>query len=170
LLFGSLGVYLAVLLKIPAGEFFGAIVAGIAFNPLLDSLPFIGDINFTLPPLVNIVGQMLLGITIGEYWGDKPTFGKRSIVYALMSVGMTLVAGGLATILAMELTSWDWLTCLLVTAPGGSAEMILVALTLHHNVEIVTAGHLVRLIAINSSLPIWVYLFRRLDNQLEEPT
>jgi hypothetical protein len=87
-----------------------------------------------------------------------------------MSVGMTLVAGGLATILAMELTSWDWLTCLLVTAPGGSAEMILVALTLHHNVEIVTAGHLVRLIAINSSLPIWVYLFRRLDNQLEEPT
>ncbi|BAZ20159.1 putative ammonia monooxygenase [Kalymmatonema gypsitolerans NIES-4073] len=170
LLFGSLGVYLAVLLKIPAGEFFGAIVAGIAFNPLLDWLPFIGDINFILPPLVNIVGQMLLGITIGEYWGDKPTFGKRSIVYALMSVGMTLVAGGLATILAMELTSWDWLTCLLVTAPGGSAEMILVALTLHHNVEIVTAGHLVRLIAINSSLPIWVYLFRRLDNQLEEPT
>lgn len=169
LLFGSLGVYLAVLVKIPAGEFFGAIVAGIAFIPLLNLLPFIGHVNFTLPPLVNIVGQMLLGITIGEYWGDKPTFGKRSIAYALMSVGMTLVAGGLACILAMELTSWDWLTCLLVTAPGGSAEMILVALALHHNVEIVTAGHLVRLIAINSSLPIWVYLFRRLDNQLSEP-
>lgn len=46
--------------------------------------------------------------------------------------------------------------------------MILVSLTLHHNVEIVTAGHLVRLIAINSSLPIWVYLFRRIDNQFSE--
>ncbi|WP_017316541.1 AbrB family transcriptional regulator [Mastigocladopsis repens] len=170
LLFGGLGVYLAVFSKIPAGEFFGAIVAGIAFNPMLDWLPFLGDVNFTLPPLVNIVGQMLLGITIGEYWGDKPTFGKRSIAYALLSVGLTLVAGGLASIFAMKLTSWDWLTCLLVTAPGGSAEMILVALALDHNVEIVTAGHLVRLIAINSSLPLWVFLFRRLDTQSLEPT
>ncbi len=170
LLFGGLGVYLAILSKIPAGEFFGAIVAGIAFNPLCEWLPFVGDVNFTLPPLVNIVGQMLLGITIGEYWGDKPAFTKRTIVCALMSVGMTLVAGGLASILAMELTSWDWLTCLLVTAPGGSAEMILVALALDHNVEIVTAGHLVRLIAINSSLPLWVFLFRRLESQSLEST
>ncbi|MBW4633634.1 MAG: AbrB family transcriptional regulator [Iphinoe sp. HA4291-MV1] len=170
LLFGGLGVYLAILSKIPAGEFFGAIVAGIAFNPLLEWLPFVGDVNFTLPLLVNIVGQMLLGITIGEYWGDKPTFKKRTIAYALISVAMTLVAGGLASILAMELTSWDWLTCLLVTAPGGSAEMILVALALHHNIEIVTAGHLIRLLAINSSLPLWVFLFRRFDSQSWEPT
>jgi uncharacterized protein len=170
LLFSGLGVYLATLGKIPAGEFFGAIVAGIAFNPLLQWLPFIGDVQLTLPPLINIIGQMLLGITIGEYWGDKPTFGKRTVVYALVSVGMTLVAGGVASIFAMKLTQWDWLTCLLVTAPGGSAEMILVALGLHHNVEIVTTGHLVRLIAINSSLPLWVYLFRRLDSQSTELT
>ena len=39
--------------------------------------------------------------------------------------GMTLIAGAIAAILAMQLTSWDWLTCLLVTAPGGLAEMIL---------------------------------------------
>ncbi|GAB1542562.1 hypothetical protein NUACC21_52360 [Scytonema sp. NUACC21] len=166
LLFGSLGVWVAVLCKIPAGEFFGAILAGIIFNPILNSLPFVGHIDLVLPPLINIVGQMLLGITIGEYWGDKPTLGKKSVGYAFMSVGMTLLAGGAATLLAMQLTAWDWLTCLLVTAPGGSAEMILVSLALHHNVEIVTAGHLIRLIAINSSLPIWVYLFNRLENRL----
>ena len=85
-----------------------------------------------------------------------------------MSVGMTLIAGAIAAILAMQLTSWDWLTCLLVTAPGGSAEMILVSLALNHNVEIVTTGHLVRLIAINSSLPLWLFLFRRLDERLSE--
>jgi uncharacterized protein len=65
-------------------------------------------------------------------------------------------------LLASSLTNWDWLTCLLVTAPGGSAEMILVALSLNHNVEIVTAGHLIRLLAINCSLPLWVFLFRRM--------
>ncbi|MEA5623723.1 AbrB family transcriptional regulator [Nostoc sp. UHCC 0251] len=164
----GLVVYPAILFKIPAGDFFGALLIGIGFNPLLHWLPFVADISFSPPPLINLLGQMLLGITIGEYWGDKPNFRKRTIGYALISVGMTLVAGAIAAMLAMQLTSWDWLTCLLVTAPGGSAEMILVSLTLNHNVEIVTTGHLVRLIAINSSLPLWVFLFRRLDEQFSE--
>lgn len=169
LLITGLVVYPAILFKIPAGDFFGALLIGIGFNPLLHSLPFVGDISFSPPPLINLLGQMLLGITIGEYWGDKPNLRTRTVGYALMSVGMTLIAGAIAAIIAMQLTSWDWLTCLLVTAPGGSAEMILVSLALNHNVEIVTTGHLVRLIAINSSLPLWVFLFRRLDEKFSEP-
>ncbi|WP_373527081.1 AbrB family transcriptional regulator [Nostoc sp.] len=168
LLITGLVVYPAILFKIPAGDFFGALLIGIGFNPLLNWLPFVGDISFSPPPLINFLGQMLLGITIGEYWGDKPNFTKGTIGYALMCVVMTLASGAIAAILAMQLTSWDWLTCLLVTAPGGSAEMILVSLALNHNVEIVTTGHLVRLIAINSSLPLWVFLFRRLDEQFSE--
>ncbi|MBD2360508.1 AbrB family transcriptional regulator [Anabaena minutissima FACHB-250] len=161
----ALVVYVVAIFKLPAGDFFGALLLGLTFNSVLGWLPFVSDINFNPPQLINIIGQTLLGITIGEYWGEKPTFGKRAIGYALMSVVMTLIAGAIATILAMELTSWDWLTCLLVTAPGGAAEMILVSLALDHNVEIVTTGHLVRLIAINSSLPLWLFLFRRLDSQ-----
>lgn len=161
----ALVVYLAIFLKIPAGDFFGALLMGIAFNPLLNLLPIASGMHFTAPPLINLVGQMLLGITIGEYWGDKPSFNPKTIGYAVMSVAMTLIAGAIAAMLAMQLTAWDWLTCLLVTAPGGSAEMILVALVLNHNVEVVTAGHLVRLIAINSSLPLWLFLFRRLKSQ-----
>ncbi|MBW4643838.1 MAG: AbrB family transcriptional regulator [Goleter apudmare HA4340-LM2] len=168
LLFTGLVVYLSILCKIPAGDFFGALLIGISINHLLDWLPLMGDMHFSPPPLVKLVGQMLLGITIGEYWGEKPTFNKRTVVYALMSVTMTIFTGAIAALLAMQLTSWDWLTCLLVTAPGGAAEMILVALSLDHNVEIVTTGHLIRLIAINSSLPIWVFLFRRLDGQLSQ--
>jgi membrane AbrB-like protein len=165
LLLTALIVYLAIAFKIPAGDFFGALLMGISFNFLLHCLPFLGEMHLSPQPLINIVGQMLLGITIGEYWGEKPAFGKRTVGYALISVVLTLVAGAIAAILAMQLTSWDWLTCLLVTAPGGSAEMILVSLALDHNVEIVTTGHLVRLIAINSSLPLWLFLFRRLDSE-----
>ncbi|MEH2193243.1 MAG: AbrB family transcriptional regulator [Nostoc sp.] len=168
LLITGLVIYPAILFKIPAADFFGALLIGIGCNPLLHWLPFVGDISFSPPPLINLLGQMLLGITIGEYWGDKPNFQKRTVAYALVSVGMTLIAGAIAAILAMQLTSWDWLTCLLVTAPGGSAEMILVSLALNHNVEIVTTGHLVRLLAINSSLPLWVFLFRHLDQKLSE--
>lgn len=164
LLMTGLIVYLAIVFKIPAGDFFGALLIGMSFNSLLHCLTFLGDIHLSPQPLINIVGQMLLGITIGEYWGEKPAFGKRTVGCALISVVLTLVAGAIAATLAMQLTSWDWLTCLLVTAPGGSAEMILVSLALDHNVEIVTTGHLVRLIAINSSLPLWLFLFRRLDS------
>ncbi|GAX34256.1 AbrB family transcriptional regulator [Nodularia sp. NIES-3585] len=164
----TLVVYLAGLCKMPAAEFFGALIVGLGFNYLLDWLPVLNDVNFTPPAFIKLLGQLLLGITIGEYWGDKPNIGKRAVGYAFMSVALTLVAGAIAAMLAMQLTSWDWLTCLLVTAPGGAAEMILVSLALNHNVEIVTTGHLVRLIAINSSLPLWIFLFRRLDQQLSE--
>ncbi|MDB9341477.1 MULTISPECIES: AbrB family transcriptional regulator [Cyanophyceae] len=165
----TLVVSLAGLCKMPAAEFFGALVVGLAFNSLLHLLPVFGDVDFSPPVFIKLLGQLLLGITIGEYWGDKPNIGKRAIGYAFMSVAMTLIAGAIAAMLAMQLTSWDWLTCLLVTAPGGAPEMILVSLALNHNVEIVTAGHLVRLIAINSSLPLWIFLFSRLDKQLSDP-
>jgi uncharacterized protein len=165
LLITALVVYLARLCKLPAAEFFAALVVGLSFNSWLDWIAIFGDVNFHTPVLMKLLGQLLLGITIGEYWGDKPKIGKRAIGYAFISVAMTLAAGALAAMLAMQLTSWDWLTCLLVTAPGGAPEMILVSLTLNHNVEIVTTGHLVRLMAINSSLPLWIFLFRRLDKK-----
>jgi uncharacterized protein len=154
----------AVLCKIPAAHFFSALLVGMSFNTLVNVLPFVSDVDFMPPRIINILGQLLLGVTIGEYWGEKPNLSKKSIVYALICCGMTLLAGIFAALLAWELTPWDWLTCLLVTAPGGSAEMILVALSLNHNVEIVTAGHLIRLLAINCSLPLWIFLFRRFDN------
>lgn len=168
LLITTLVVYLASLCKLPAAEFFGALLVGLGFNSLLHWIPVWGDVTFNPPGLMKLLGQMLLGITIGEYWGKKPNIGTRAISYGFMSVAMTLAAGAIAALLAMQLTSWDWLTCLLVTAPGGAPEMILVSLTLNHDVEIVTTGHLIRLIAINSSLPLWIFLFRRLDSQVSE--
>jgi uncharacterized membrane protein AbrB (regulator of aidB expression) len=69
----------------------------------------------------------------------------------------------LSAAIAKLSTNWDWLTCLLVAAPGGSPEMILIALTLNHNVEIVTLGHLIRLLTINLALPGLVVLVRYLE-------
>jgi hypothetical protein len=162
LLLAALFSNLALRIKLPAAHFFSALLVGIIFNPIINLLP-IQETNLIPPAIIGIIGQILLGITIGEYWGEKPTFGKRALLYMIITTAMTLISGAVASLIAMSLTNWDWLTCLLVTAPGGAAEVILVALAIDHNVDIVTAGHLVRLIAINSSLPIWLYLFRRLE-------
>lgn len=153
-------------LRIPTGFFFGALIVGITFNHLLNWLPFIPDLDFKPPTLISLTGQALLGISIGEYWGNNPKLSKKTILYALIPVVMTIGAGFIAAAIAMTLTPWDWLTCMLVTAPGGSAEMILVSLALDHNVEIVTAAHLIRLTAINASLPLWLLLFRYIEERL----
>lgn len=161
-----LGVHLGKILRVPAASFFGSLIVGATFNALLNWLPLIPDLDFNPPLLINLIGQILLGITIGEYWGSKPALGKRTIVFGFISVAMTIGVGLIAAVIALVLTPWDWLTCMLVTAPGGAPEMILVALAFHHDVEIVTTGHLVRLIAINGFLPVWVFLFRYLDRHL----
>jgi len=118
----------------------------------------IATADFSLPPLFNLVGQILLGITIGEYWGMNPNLSRATVARATVPVMITFVAGLLLAGIARLVTSWDWLTCLLVTAPGGSPEMIWIALSLNHDVEIVTAGHLLRLVAINALLPAMIVI------------
>jgi uncharacterized protein len=151
-------------LQVPVAAFLGAIVTGLLFN----ALPWDFLAHFTLPPVVNLIGQILLGITIGEYWGISPKLKYRTIAYALIPVTLTFLAGFLTASTALFLTDWDWLTCLLVASPGGSPEMILIALTLHHNVEVVTAGHLVRLLTINLLLPGLISLASYLDDRVSQ--
>lgn len=165
----AIAVRLGTRFKIPVAGLLCAIVVGTVFNAAFNLLPWFPVVDFSLPPLLNLIGQILLGLTIGEYWGISPKVRKGSIVYALIPVLLTFLTGLMAAGLAMLLTSWDWLTCLLVAAPGGSPEMIWIALGLDRNVEIVTAGHLVRLIAINVSLPILVSLAGSLDNHATKP-
>lgn len=163
----ALAVQLGSRIKLPVAAFFGSIIVGILFNLSLDSLHILPSASFNLPSFLNVIGQVLLGITIGEYWGMNPHLKRRSLAYTIVPVVLTCLAGFISAGLAMLLTDWDWLTCLLVTAPGGSPEMILIALTLNHDVEIVTAGHLIRLIAINLALPLVISLACKFERQAQ---
>jgi hypothetical protein len=151
--------------KIPVAALLCAIAVGLFFNPTVNAIPFLPMVDYGLPPLLGLLGQILLGVTIGEFWAANPKLSTGTIVRANLPVVLTLIAGLGTAAIAKLLTPWDWLTCLLVAAPGGSPEMIWIALSLHHNVEIVTAGHLLRLIAINLSLPTFVALATYLDQK-----
>ncbi|WP_036489176.1 AbrB family transcriptional regulator [Myxosarcina sp. GI1] len=153
-----LGVKTAYKLRIPAASFFGTLIVGIVFKTAIAYLPF--DLDFNPPEIISLIGQILLGITVGEAWSNCANIQRKNLFYATLSVALTIVSGFVAATIATLITSWDWLTCMLVTAPGGSTEMILVALALGHNPEIVTVAHSVRLMALNLSLPLWIFLFR----------
>ena len=169
-----LGVKIATILRIPAAAFFGTLIVGIVFNYAIGFatswsgivyLPINNNFNFTPPQAISLFGQILLGITVGEAWSDRVSITSKNIIYAFISVAMTIASGFVAATIATCFTSWDWLTCMLVTAPGGSTEMILVALALDHNPEIVTVAHSVRLMALNLSLPLWIFLFRHWEKK-----
>ena len=155
-----LGVKIATKLSIPAASFFGTLIVGIIFNYAIAYLPFLSNFTFTPPQAISTVGQILLGITVGEAWRNRVAIARKNITHAFISVAMTIASGLVAATIASYFTTWDWLTCMLATAPGGSTEMILVALALDHNPEIVTVAHSVRLMALNLSLPLWIFLFR----------
>ncbi|HEY9657964.1 MAG TPA: AbrB family transcriptional regulator, partial [Allocoleopsis sp.] len=84
------GVYLAIRLKVMAAPYFGALAAAVFFNLTLNWLSLAPASGFTPPHLVNIFGQLLLGISIGEYWGNKPALGQRTVAYSLISVVLTI--------------------------------------------------------------------------------
>ncbi|ELS00816.1 membrane protein AbrB duplication [Xenococcus sp. PCC 7305] len=155
-----LGVLIAKKLRIPAASFFGTLMVGIVFNYAIAYIPLLPNLNFTPPQAVSVIGQILLGVTVGEAWSSRVDITGKNVTHAFISVGMTIVSGFVAAIIATSVTSWDWITCILMTAPGGSTEMILVALALDHNPEIVTIAHSVRLMALNLSLPLWIFLFQ----------
>ena len=155
-------------LKVPAAYLFCSILVGVAFNYLLIQLPFSPPFNFNIPPLVNLIGQTLLGITIGEYWGINPNLERRTIALMSIPVALTFLAGFTAAGITMYFTHWDWLTCLLMAAPGGSPEMILIALVLNHNVETITAAHLIRLMAINVYLPVLIWALEKYGRESKE--
>lgn len=164
LLATAIAVYWGSKFKIPVATFICPIAVGLLFNQAIAATPLPSYPEFTLPPILNVLGQILLGITIGESWGMNPKLNRATVARAIVPVALIVTVGVVSAGAMMLLTPWDWLTCLLVAAPGGSPEMIWLALALHHDVEVVTAGHLIRLIAVNLSLPVVVSLARYLEN------
>lgn len=160
--------YFGTKLRIPIANFLCAIAVGLMFEVLSLSFPAIAQLDFQLPIFLNLIGQILLGITIGEYWGINPKLKILSIVRSIVPVVLMLIAALIAALIIQSLTQWDWLTCLLVASPGGSPEMIWIALSLQQDPEIITAGHLVRLLTINLSLPFILALIPILQSENEQ--
>lgn len=151
----------ATFLRVPVAPLLSAMFVGTVYSVILPM--FARTSGFNPPEMLDVVGQLLLGITIGEYLGRKLDLRLRTVVYGLASVVATVLVGLIAAGVASFLTPWEWLTCVLVTAPGGAPEMIVLALALDQDVELVTTGQVMRQLAINGLLPVWSFLFHKLE-------
>jgi membrane AbrB-like protein len=139
---------------------------GWLMGPLLASglLTATGHAQSAVPrPLVDLA-QLLLGCALGHRFERDLIRGARVLLPAILAAtvqGMLLL-GAFAALLAL---AWDRsvYTLLLATAPGGIAEMGLTARTLQLGVPLVTAFHVVRLLAVLTlAQPVyrlWIRLF-----------
>lgn len=146
---------LAKRLRVPASALLGPLVAGLLLSAgFADLAP-----NFAPPHVQELIGQALLGISIGEMLQVRDVR-QRPFLAGMAAVLLTIVLGLAMSAVIVAVTDIPWLTAVLLTAPGGAPEMIVVAAAFRQDVALVVLAQIIRQVAVNGLLPFWLWSFR----------
>lgn len=156
---GALGIDDALILGSCAA--FGWLVAKLVhfpnppmLGPMLASAVVHGvGLTETAPPYVLVsLAQIFLGASIGgQFIGASANDLRRTAAHGLVLVPLSLTICVLIAWFAERTMDLDFPTILLSLAPGGTAEMSLIALALHTEVTAVVAHQVLRVLLIHSS-------------------
>ena len=113
------------------------------------------------PAEIVAVAQVVVGSAVGARFTGVPV--RR--VFGLMAASVVSTAVMLGTAVAFALvlaraTGFDWQSIFLVYAPGGTAEMSLIALSLGIEVAFVATHHVIRITLIVTVVPLLFARFR----------
>jgi len=131
-------------------------------GPLLASagLRLAGVVEGVLPHQLVEVALVVTGSSIGtRFHGISPS---KLLRFALLTLGGTSVLMAVTAVFALAvsaLTGQEFLVTLLAYAPGGVAEMSLIALALDANPGFVAIHHVARIVFVLLSVPVltaWV--------------
>ena len=146
-------------LAVPVASLLGPMAFGIAIALAVRvAAPDAGSLE--LPYLHAVVGQALLGITVGEYLAQDSRTTRRAAVGGFAGVLATFFLSLVVAVLVHALTPWSFLTCVLMMAPGGAPEMIVLAAATPSELHLVVIAQMARQIAVNALMPVWLKLFR----------
>jgi len=131
-------------------------------GPLLASaaLRLAGVIEGVLPHQLVEVALVVTGSSIGTRFHGIPV--RRLLGFGLVTLGGTSVLMTVSALFALAIstiTSQDFLPALLAYAPGGVAEMSLIALATDANPGFVAIHHVARIVFVLLSVPLmtaWV--------------
>ncbi len=152
---GVVGTIVAKRLRIPAAVLIG---------PMLLSavLHVVGVTQATPPSLLVAVAQVVMGTGIGcRFAGTAVRDIVRIVGISIGSTVILLVLGVLFGVGLEQITGVPWFVLVLAYAPGGLAEMSLVALALGRDVAFVATHHIFRIGFIVILAPLAFRLMRR---------
>jgi uncharacterized protein len=164
LLGGSVGAaWLAGKARVPVPTLLGPLVYGCLLSIGLRALGVAPDL-LAVPFAQEILGQALLGITVGEYLAQRYRDGFAALTGGLAGVVATC---GLALLIALVMTAvspWSFLAAFLMVAPGGAPEMVVIAAAVTGGeLAFVLAAQTGRQVIVNVLMPVWIRLFDRFD-------
>lgn len=156
-LMGALGALVFNRLKTPAPSLFGAMLVGaLLYGP--------GVLSSAVPGWIMVPVLAVLGSMIGANFAGADVrlfleMAKAGVLSLILSV---LVAAAWAFPLA-KLTGLPPLQVWLAFAPGGVETTAILAIALGLDGAYVTSHHLVRVIILNSTVPMWIAPFMQRD-------
>lgn len=136
------GCLLGHLVRLPAKFMLGPLILSAAVH-------MSGISNFTVDPLLVAIAQIVIGTNIGTRFAG---FDKRVIVRTSgIAILTTAILIGVAAAVGYGvglLMQTPFIVLLLAYAPGGLAEMSLIALALHLEIAFIATHHLLRVISV----------------------
>ena len=137
-----LGAAIATLLHLPAAPLLGAMV-GVAIVNITPMSAF--DLPAAVKWIVYVLVGWLLGVGVTT---DTLSQLRTSAIPIVLTVVAFLLFGLAAAWLLWRFTSFDAVTALLATAPGGIAQMGAMSATAGANVPIVLTVHVLRITSV----------------------
>lgn len=137
-----LGIALGVYLRLPARFMVGPMLVSATVHATELT-------NYRLPFELVVTAQIVLGATIGcRFVAISLREIAQIAVAAVGSTAMLLASAALFAFVVTEITGRNFLTIFLGYAPGGLAEIGLLALALQIETTVITAHHIARLIFV----------------------
>ncbi len=115
-----------------------------------------------IPPMVNVVLQAVVGVMIGSKIGRETVTILRSLILPALLVAAWMVGtGALVGLVLSTLTSLDLATSIFSAAPGGIAEMSIIALDYGADVSAVALLQFIRILGTYATVPLISRRFSR---------
>ncbi|MBV2360764.1 AbrB family transcriptional regulator [Thalassococcus sp. CAU 1522] len=150
----AIGLWLGRRLRLPAAQLTGPLV-------LASAASLTGSLDLHLPYWLIALAQLAIGVSLGiRFRGLDLALLRRSFGLSLVSVGfmMALGAGFAAALTAV--TDLPFLHLLVSYAPGGVAEMSVVALSLAASPALVSLHHILRILLTVVEMGVLARLLR----------
>jgi uncharacterized protein len=114
--------------------------------------------SVTMPPLLMIVAQLMIGIWLGCRFRRALLLKlPRITLGACLTTVLLLLATAVGASLLSTFTELSYATSFLALAPAGVTEMVLTASLLHLDVAVITAFHVMRILLVTASI---MFLFQ----------
>lgn len=152
---GAIGAPLANLVRLPAANMLGPMA--------LSALAHYFELTRSHPPAELVAAaQVVIGTAIGcRFIGMKVRAVIRDLMFALVTGALLVGVAALFSLAVVQISDLSFNALLLSFAPGGVAEMSLVALALGVDVAMVSAHHLFRIFLVVLAAPLAFRLLRR---------